>query len=67
MAPGLIDTEMAEVLDESTRKKLVAMTPLARIGKPEEIAEMVVFLLSDRSSYTTGQVMIASGGRVTLP
>lgn len=67
VAPGLIDTEMAEVLDESTRKKLVAMTPLARIGKPEEVAEMVVFLLSDRSSYTTGQVLVTSGGRVTLP
>lgn len=67
VAPGLIETEMAKVLDEETRKRFVAMTPLGRIGKPEEIAEMVLFLLSDRSSYTTGQLMVASGGRETLP
>jgi len=42
-------------------------TPLKRIGRPEEMAEMALFLLSERSSFTTGQVVVASGGRVTLP
>ena len=40
---------------------------LKRIGRPEEIAETVLFLLSERSSFTTGQTYVADGGRVTLP
>ena len=40
---------------------------LKRIGTPEEITEMVCFLLSERSSFTTGQTLVADGGRVTLP
>jgi len=67
VAPGLIATDMANTLTPEAQRALIASTPLGRIGRPEEIAEMVLFLLSDRSSYTTGQVMVASGGRVTLP
>jgi len=46
---------------------MVEMTPLKRVGQPEEMAEVALFLLSERSSYITGQVISADGGRVTLP
>jgi len=67
IAPGLIDTDMAKLLDEQSTAAIVEATPLKRLGTPEEIAELACFLLSDRSSFTTGQCIIASGGRVTLP
>jgi 3-oxoacyl-[acyl-carrier protein] reductase len=67
VAPGLIDTEMTAGMDAGARRSMVAATPLGREGRPEEIAEMALFLLSDRSSFTTGQTLVASGGRVILP
>lgn len=68
IAPGLIDTDMpAGSLDDAARAKMVDATPLKRIGRPEEMAELALFLLSERSSFTTGQVYVADGGRVTLP
>lgn len=67
VAPGLTETDMADGLDPVLRQAAIDSTPLKRIGAPEEIAEMVLFQLSDRSSFTTGQTMVASGGRVTLP
>jgi 3-oxoacyl-[acyl-carrier protein] reductase len=67
IAPGLIDTDMAKLLDPQSTAAVIEATPLKRLGTPEEIAELACFLLSDRSSFTTGQCIIASGGRVTLP
>jgi 3-oxoacyl-[acyl-carrier protein] reductase len=68
IAPGLIDTEMlAASLDAATRGRMVEATPLGRIGRPEEIAELALFLLSERASFITGQTCVADGGRVTLP
>jgi NAD(P)-dependent dehydrogenase (short-subunit alcohol dehydrogenase family) len=67
VAPGLVETEMAHVLPEETMRKIIADTPMARIGRPEEIAGVIRFLLSDDSSYMTGDTITASGGRVTLP
>jgi 3-oxoacyl-[acyl-carrier protein] reductase len=68
IAPGLIDTDMpAASLDQATRQRMIDATPLQRIGRPEEMAELALFLLSERSSFTTGQVYVADGGRVTLP
>ena len=68
IAPGLIETDMpAASLDAATRQRMIEATPLRRIGRPEEMAELALFLLSERSSYTTGQVYVADGGRVTLP
>jgi 3-oxoacyl-[acyl-carrier protein] reductase len=68
IAPGLIDTDMpAASLDQATRQRMIDATPLKRIGRPEEMAELALFLLSERSSFTTGQVYVADGGRVTLP
>ena len=57
----------ARTLDETARQRMIESTPLGRIGRPEEIAELALFLLSERSSFITGQTFVADGGRVTLP
>ncbi len=67
VAPGLIETEMAHVLSEEAMKRIVADTPVGRIGQPPEIASVIRFLLSEESSFMTGETLSASGGRVTLP
>jgi len=67
VAPGLIETDMIESLDKKTRKTMVETTPLKRIGKPQDIANSVCYLLSDRSDFTTGQTIVTDGGRVPLP
>jgi 3-oxoacyl-[acyl-carrier protein] reductase len=66
IAPGLIETEMAHVLSESRRQEIVAATPLGRIGQPDEIASAVRFLLSEESSFMTGQTIAVSGGRLMM-
>lgn len=67
IAPGLIDTEMATVLSPETIAGVIQATPLGRLGRAEEIAELACFLLSDRASFITGQCLVACGGRVTVP
>jgi 3-oxoacyl-[acyl-carrier protein] reductase len=67
VAPGLIDTEMAQVLPPEMRHVVVEQTPLGRLGTPEEIAAVIRFLLSEESSFMTGQTVAVSGGRVMLP
>jgi 3-oxoacyl-[acyl-carrier protein] reductase len=59
VAPGLIDTEM---IREAPVKEIKAMIPMARIGRPEEVASVVRFLCSDDASYITGQVISVNGG-----
>lgn len=67
VAPGLTETEMAHVLPEATIRQVIQETPLGRIGDPDEIANVIRFLLSEESSFMTGQTVVASGGRVMLP
>jgi len=67
VAPGLIETEMAHALTPEKIAEITAATPLGRLGQPEEIAGVIAFLLSDDSSFMTGQTVVASGGRITLP
>jgi 3-oxoacyl-[acyl-carrier protein] reductase len=67
VAPGLIETEMVHVLPDETKKRVVGETPMGRIGQPDEIAAVIRFLLSEESSFMTGETLSASGGRVTLP
>ncbi len=67
VAPGLIDTEMAQVMPPEMSKRVVEETPLGRLGKPEEIAAVIRFLLSEEASFMTGHTIGASGGRVMLP
>ena len=67
ICPGLIDTDMAYTLSPEAHAHIVANTPMGRLGRPEEIAKVIRFLVSDESSFMTGQTIVASGGRVMLP
>lgn len=60
--PGVIDTEMNAALDEETRSALCEETPLCRIGRPEEVADAICFLASERASFITGQILGVDGG-----
>ena len=62
VAPGFIKSDMTADLDEKEHKKLI---PMNRFGQPEEVADLVEFLASDRSSYITGQVISINGGLYT--
>ncbi|HTY20144.1 MAG TPA: 3-oxoacyl-ACP reductase FabG [Geobacteraceae bacterium] len=62
VAPGLIDTEMIAGMKKDLVDNLVKSTSMGRIGRPEEVAEAVAFLASDRASYINGQCLIVDGG-----
>lgn len=64
VAPGCVETDMVRILGEETRAMLVDETPLGRLGRPEDIAEAVAFLASERAAFITGQVLTADGGFV---
>lgn len=63
VAPGLIGTEMAMGIPEEIRQRMIDVIPMDRMGTPEEVAELVAFLASERSSYITGHVHVIGGGR----
>ena len=62
VAPGCIETDMVRALGEETRAMLVEETPLGRLGTPEDIANAVAFLASEKAAFLTGQVLTADGG-----
>lgn len=64
VAPGCVETDMVRVLGEDTRRMLAEETPLGRLGRPEDIAEAVAFLASEKAAFITGQVLTADGGFV---
>ena len=63
VSPGLVDTPMIKSIPENVKEKLINARPLKRIGRPEEIAEAVAFLASDRAAYITGQILHVDGGK----
>ncbi len=64
IAPGLIETSMIDSIkqDPKTMEAMLARVPMHRVGKPEEVSELVLFLASDKSSYITGSVVVIDGG-----
>ena len=62
VAPGVIDTDMVQVLGTETLDALAEDTPVGRLGRPEDIAAVVSFLASDAASFITGQVITSDGG-----
>ncbi len=64
VAPGFVETDMTEKLNEKQKEAILAMIPLKRIAKPEEVAGVVRFLASSDADYITGQVFCVDGGMV---
>lgn len=62
IAPGYIQTDMTEALSEEQKSKITTNIPLARLGTPQDISALVVFLVSDKASYITGQTLSVNGG-----
>ena len=62
LAPGLIDTEMIKKMPKEMLDQVLEITPLKRVGTPEEVAKVVIFLVSEEADYITGQVIRIDGG-----
>lgn len=62
IAPGFIETEMTDKLNEQQREQLIAQIPMGRIGSGRDVAQACLFLASDMSTYVTGEVLTVGGG-----
>ena len=62
VAPGYIDTDMLDFIDENERNSIASQIPLLRLGRPEEVAGLIAFLASEEASYITGQIVHINGG-----
>ena len=62
IAPGYIQTAMTDAVQDKAKEMLKQMIPMERLGQPEDVAQAVLFLVSERSSYITGQVLNVNGG-----
>lgn len=65
VAPGFIETPMTEKLPEDYKKQMLGVIPMGKFGKPEDVAQVCLFLASPQSDYMTGQVIVVDGGMVT--
>ncbi len=62
VAPGYIDTDMTRAISEQARSKLISLIPVAKLGKADDVANVVAFLVSDDANYINGQVINVDGG-----
>jgi 3-oxoacyl-[acyl-carrier protein] reductase len=64
IAPGFIETRMTDAIPEDIKQNYLKLIPMKRFGKPDDVANLALFLSSDRSSYITGQILCLDGGMV---
>ena len=64
VAPGFITSDMTDALSEEVKNQMISVIPLAKLGKPEDVARTVLFLLSEDAAYITGQTIHVDGGMV---
>ena len=62
VSPGYLETEMTHGLDDDQRQQIIRRTPMNRLGRPEDVSGLVLFLLSPASAYVTGQTIAVDGG-----
>ena len=62
VAPGYIETDMTEQISNTIKEEILKQIPLSRFGKPEEVSELIEFLITDEASYITGQTIHINGG-----
>ena len=64
VAPGLLETDMADQMEKKARDRMIDNSLMKRLGKPEEVARVVMFLASDDASFISGQTLRVDGGRI---
>ena len=62
VSPHAIETEMSAQWSEERRREIIASIPLCRLGKPQDVADAVLFLASDEASFITGEILDINGG-----
>ncbi|MEP1471059.1 MAG: 3-oxoacyl-ACP reductase FabG [Halieaceae bacterium] len=62
VAPGYLTTEMTEELDSAQSRQIIKRTPLGRLGDPDDVTGLIMFLCSEKADFITGQVMVVDGG-----